>query len=280
MARMKKACIIGYPVKHSRSPVIHGYWLKRHGIEGSYGKEEVKPEDFAAFLKAMPSMGYAGANVTLPHKLDLLALADHCSDGARKIGAANMLWFENGRLHADNTDFVGFIASLDAEAPGWDDRRDVALVLGAGGASRAIVHGLLARGVSRVMVANRTLATAEAMARDFGIAIVPCAWQDAGRYVGEANLIVNTTSLGMSGQPLLDLPLDTAGPETVLADAVYVPLRTALITTAAARGLRAVGGLGMLLHQAVPSFERWFGLRPEVTPELTRLVEADVLGSR
>lgn len=276
---MKKACIIGYPVKHSRSPVIHGYWLKSLGIAGSYGKEEVKPEDFRAFLKAMPSLGYAGANVTIPHKLALLALADHCSDSARKIGAANMLWFEDGRLLADNTDCVGFIASLDAEAPGWDERRDLALVLGAGGASRAIVHGLIGRGFARVIVANRTLAAAEAMARDFGRAVVPCAWLDAAPQVGSAGLIVNTTSLGMSGQPALDLPLAAAGKATVVADAVYVPLRTPLIEAAAARGLRVVGGLGMLLHQAVPSFERWFGLRPEVTPELTCLVEADVLGA-
>jgi shikimate dehydrogenase len=276
---MKKACIIGYPVKHSRSPIIHGYWLKGLGIAGSYGKEEVKSEDFRAFLKAMPSLGYAGANVTIPHKLALLALADHCSDSARKIGAANMLWFEDGRLLADNTDCAGFIASLDAEAPGWDERRDVALVLGAGGASRAIVHGLIERGFAHVIVANRTLAAAEAMARDFGRAVVPCSWQDATKHVGEANLIVNTTSLGMDGQPPLDLPLTGAGAETTVTDAVYVPLRTALITAAAARGLRTVGGLGMLLHQAVPSFERWFGIRPVVTPELTRLVEADVLGA-
>jgi shikimate dehydrogenase len=276
---MKKACIIGYPVKHSRSPIIHGYWLKRHGIEGSYTREEVKPEDFAAFLRKMPSMGYAGANATLPHKRDLLALADDCSDSARTIGAANMLWFEGDRLCADNTDFVGFIASLDAEAPRWDETRDLALVLGAGGAARAIVHGLVSRGVSRVIVANRTLSSAEALARDFGKAVVPCVWQDVARHVGEANLIVNTTSLGMTGQPPLELPLQSARPGTVVADAVYVPLRTGLVIDAAARGLRTVGGLGMLLHQAVPSFEKWFAVRPEVTPELTRLVEADVLGT-
>lgn len=276
---MKKACIIGYPVKHSRSPLIHNYWLKLHGIEGSYGKEEVKPEDFAAFLKAMPSLGYVGGNATLPHKRDLLALADHCSADARRIGAANMFWFEDGRLHAGNTDFAGFIASLDAGAPGWDECRDVTLVLGAGGAARAIVHGLLARGMGRIIVANRTLAAAEALARDFGSAVIPCSWQDAASQAGAAGLIVNTTSLGMSGQPPLDLPLTAAGDATVVADAVYVPLRTPLIEAAAARGLRVVGGLGMLLHQAVPSFERWFGLRPRVTPELTRLVEADVLGA-
>jgi shikimate dehydrogenase len=273
---VKKACIIGYPVKHSRSPLIHGHWLKKHGLEGSYGMEEVKPEDFADFIRAMPDRGYAGGNITIPHKTALLALAKHRTAGADAVGAANTLWFENGEPCVDNTDVPGFLASLDQDAPGWDRTGGIAMVLGAGGAGRGIVHGLKQRGFGRIVVANRTLSAAEALARDFGATVQPLLWREIERHLGNVDFLVNSTSLGMNGQPALELSLQALPETAVVTDAVYVPLETPLLLAAKARGLRTVGGLGMLLHQAVPGFERWFGLRPCVTPELTRLIEADV----
>lgn len=273
---MRKACIIGYPVAHSRSPLVHGYWLKHHGLVGSYDKAEVKPGDFQRFIHAMPEQGYGGGNITVPHKLAMLALAKHRSPAAVAVGAANTLWFEHGEICVDNTDIEGFVANLDAGAPGWDRNCEIALVLGAGGASRAIIYGLLQRGCERVLVANRTLSAVEALVQDFGPKIRALHWQDIPRQVPDVDILVNSTSLGMVGQGALDLDLGGLPGHAVVSDAVYVPLETELLARARLRGLQTVGGLGMLLHQAVPGFERWFGLRPAVTPALTRLVEADV----
>jgi shikimate dehydrogenase len=274
---MRKACVIGHPIGHSRSPVIHGHWLKRFGIEGEYGRRDVAPDAFPAFIRSARAEGYVGGNATIPHKAALFALADHRSADAEAVGAANTFWFEGDAVCVDNTDIHGFLANLDAGAPGWDKGAETALVLGAGGASRAIVYGLIKRGLERVIVANRTLATAEELRRDFGAVVAPVAWHDVERLLPDVDVLVNSTSLGMAGQGALDLSLSALPDHAVVTDAVYVPLETELLARAAIRGLRAVGGLGMLLHQAVPGFERWFGRRPEVTAELHDLVAADIV---
>lgn len=272
-----RACVIGWPVEHSRSPVIHRYWLDRYGIDGAYEKEAVRPEDFGRFLQALSDHGYMGANVTLPHKEAALRAADTADDAARAIGAANTLWLDpSGALSASNTDAYGFMTNLAAEAPDWNRVAGTALVLGAGGAARAVLHGLIGAGVPRILLANRTLAKAEGLAQIFGPKVEPIGWDDKAAFLSDCNLLVNTTSLGMTGQPPLDISL-AAFPETgVVADIVYVPLETTLLAEARARGLKAVNGLGMLLHQAVPGFQRWFGVAPEVTPELRAHVVASL----
>jgi shikimate dehydrogenase len=274
---MRKACIIGAPVKHSRSPLIHGHWLAEHGLAGTYDRAEVPRADFERFVQAMPDHGYVGGNATLPHKEALLKLSKNRTPAAEAAGAANTLWFENGDICCDNTDISGFLANLDAGAPGWHRQAETALVLGAGGAARGIVYGLLQRGLQRVLVANRTHAAAQELRTVFGSAVEPLHWLEAERALVDADLLVNTTSLGMVGQPALDLSLSHLPPHAVVTDAVYVPLETELLARARLRGHTTVGGLGMLLHQAVPGFARWFGVTPKVTPELTRLIEADVM---
>ena len=273
---MLKACIIGYPVAHSRSPIIHRHWLATHAIDGSYIHEEVKPENFASFVKSMPHNGFVGGNVTIPHKTSLLSLAAHRTKEAEAAGAANTLWFENGQPCVDNTDIKGFLANLDAAVDGWDKQAETAVVLGAGGASRGIIYGLLQRGFSRIILSNRTYSASEALVKIFGKAVTAVHWRETERWLSDADLLVNTTSLGMIGQPPLELHLANLPAYAVVTDAVYVPLETPLLTQARLRGLRTVGGLGMLLHQAVPGFERWFGIQPCVTSHLTRLIEADV----
>lgn len=270
----RAACLIGWPAAHSRSPLIHRHWLRELGIDGGYSIEAVPPEGFADFAMNLAHHGYVGGNVTIPHKERVLQLAD-CDDRAKAVGAANTLYVVGDRLHATNTDVEGFIANLDASAPGWDHATD-ALVLGAGGSSRAVVFGLLERGIARVRVANRGLERAQALAARFGDRVTPIAWDAIPGAMTDAGLLVNTTSLGMTGQP--DLPIDLAAlpAQAVVADLVYVPLATPLLAAASARGLRTADGLGMLLHQAVRGFELWFGQRPEVTPELRALVERDL----
>jgi shikimate dehydrogenase len=274
---MSKTCILGWPVKHSRSPLIHGHWLAKYGIAGSYERVEVSREDVVDFVRSMPDRGFVGANATLPHKETLLKLARHRTPAAEAAGAANTLWFENGELCCDNTDIGGFLASLDAGAPGWDHCAETALVLGAGGAARGIVYGLLQRGLSRIIIANRTFAAAEELRFLYGPAIEPLHWQETERMLVDCDLLVNTTSLGMVGQPAFDLSLTQLPPQAIVTDAVYVPLETELLARARLRGHTTVGGLGMLLHQAAPGFERWYGVKPEVTAELTQLIEADIL---
>lgn len=272
-----RAAVIGWPVAQSRSPMLHGHWLKTLGLPGSYGRIAVPPEEIEAFLAGLPASGLAGCNVTVPHKEAALAACAHVEPAARAIGAVNTLWIEAGKLYGANTDAYGCLANLDENAAGWDRNPGEAVVLGAGGAARAIVWGLTERGF-RVRIVNRTLARARDLADRFGSGTTAHGWDEVDRLLPESRLVVNTTSLGMSGKG--DLPIDLARlPETaVVTDAVYVPLETPFLAAARARGLRTVDGLGWLLHQAVPGFERWFGVRPEVTPELRALIVADIEG--
>lgn len=268
------ACLIGWPAAHSRSPLIHHYWLRTLGIEGGYNIEAVPPEGFAEFVLHLSARGFVGANVTIPHKERALALSTPDAR-ARGVGAANTLWFANGELRSTNTDVEGFINNLDASAPGWDAANE-AVVLGAGGAARAVVFGLIDRGIKQVHLVNRTIDRARALADQFGEAVHPAAWDSVGALLPRVGLLVNTTSLGMHGQPPLEIDVGLLPSAAVVADLVYVPLRTPLLAAAEARGLKTADGLGMLLHQAVRGFELWFGRRPQVTPELRALVEADL----
>lgn len=270
------ACVIGWPIKHSRSPLIHNHWLEQHGIGGRYTREAVEPETLDAFVARLRDGQFAGCNVTVPHKETVLALADEADAAARAIGAANTLWMESGVLHASNTDAYGFLANLDDGAPGWDSAGGSAFVLGAGGAARAILHALLERGFDTVHLANRTRSRAEELAAQSGPKVCVADWSDRNALCEGAGLIVNTTSLGMAGSPRLDIDLAAAKPETLVTDLVYAPLVTPLLEQAKAKGLATVDGLGMLLHQAVPGFEKWFGVRPAVTQELRALIVADL----
>jgi len=272
--RPPAACLIGWPAAHSRSPLIHRYWLRTLGIAGGYVIEAVPPDEFKDFIFRLSLRGFAGANVTIPHKEQVLTLT-RPDERARAVGAANTLWFQDGELCSTNTDVEGFINNLDAAAPGWDKAGE-ALVLGAGGSARAVLFGLIERGIRRVHLVNRTMERARALADQFGVSIVPAGWDAVGDLLPRAELLVNTTSLGMHGQPALELDVIRLPPNAVVADLVYVPLETPLLAAAHARGLKTADGLGMLLHQAVRGFELWFGRRPEVTPELRALIEADL----
>jgi shikimate dehydrogenase len=271
----RAACVIGFPAKHSRSPKLHGYWLDRYGIDGEYRIEEVSPEEVEAFITGLSSHGYVGANVTMPHK-DIAFRLSEPDDKARAIGAANTLWLDGGVLRATNTDGDGFVGSLDATAQGWDTHTDNAVVLGAGGASRSIVYALLGRGVNVVHVVNRTLAKAEAMRDSYGDGVKPAQWSELPGLMKSAGLLVNTTSLGMHGQPDLDIDITPLPGSAIVSDIVYVPLKTPLLAAAEARGLITSNGLQMLLHQAVRGFELWFGVRPEVTQEQFEMMAADI----
>jgi shikimate dehydrogenase len=268
------ACIIGWPVDHSRSPLIHNYWLKTYGIAGEYRREPVPPDQFSFFIKSLAAHGYAGANVTVPHKEAALALSQP-DDRARAVGAANTLWFDGG-LRSTNTDVEGFLNNLDACAPGWDRGLSKAVVLGAGGAARAVIYGLLTRSVPSVAVINRTPSRAEALCERFGERIHVAHWDELNGQLGDTALLVNTTTLGMHGQPDLAADFERLPGHAIVADLVYVPLVTPLLKAAKARGLRTADGLGMLLHQAVGGFTLWFGKKPEVTPQLRALLEADL----
>ncbi len=271
-----RAGVAGWPVEHSRSPLIHEHWLKRLGINAAYERFPVPPGAFAELAACIGKDGLVGSNVTVPHKVTAFAACDRRTPVAEALGAVNTLWREDGLLWGDNTDVAGFLANLDESAPGWDERPRLALVIGAGGAARAIVYGLVARGFEHVLLVNRTLSHAETLAKAYGDQIVAAPWDWRDAVLTGADLLVNTTVLGMVGHHALDLDVAELPTRAVVADIVYVPLRTPLIESARARGLRTAEGLGMLLHQAAPSFERWFGRLPEVTPELRALVEADV----
>ncbi len=268
------ACLIGWPAAHSRSPLIHKYWLKELGLQGDYRIEPVEPAAFAGFVAQLRVKGYIGANVTIPHKEQALAVSLP-DDRAHAIGAANTLYFEGDELHSTNTDVEGFIDNPDAVAPGWDTIED-ALVLGAGGSARAVIFGLLDRGVARVYLANRTVERAHDLAGQFGERVVVIDEARIGDVLPRAGLLVNTTSLGMKGQPPLAIDVSLLASGTAVADLVYLPLETSLLQSARARGLKTADGLGMLLHQAVRGFELWFGVRPEITQELRALIEADL----
>ena len=271
----KAVCVIAWPAGHSRSPLIHNYWIKQHKLDAEYRREAVPPDKFTDFIRNLQANGYVGANISVPHKETVLKLSEP-DDRARAVGAANMLWYDDNRLRSTNTDVEGFLANLDAATPGWDRGLSTAVVLGAGGGARAVIFGLLARDVGRIYVINRTEARAKALQKKFGSRVQVAGWEETTGLLGGAGLLVNTTTLGMVGQPPLELNL-RCPPSLVVADLVYDPLVTGLLGSARARGLRTADGLGMLLQQAVRGFERWFGIRPEVTAELRALVEADLL---
>ena len=274
---MKRACVIGYPVAHSRSPLIHGYWLREYGIDGEYTRREVHPDEIDGFLQNFAGQGLAGCNVTLPHKEAAARNAKHASAVVRALGVANTLWLSNGELHADNTDVAGFLSHLDDTVPGWDGRTQHALVFGAGGAARSIVYGLKQRGVAKLTLVNRTRERAAALAAELKLDLDVADYDHANALLATTDLLVNTTSLGMKGQPPLAVDLKTLKPGAAVSDIVYVPLETDLLRQARERGHATIDGLGMLLHQAVPGFERWFGVRPKVTAALREIVVADLL---
>ncbi|MDX3928411.1 MAG: shikimate dehydrogenase [Shinella sp.] len=273
---VNRAFVTGYPVKHSRSPLIHGYWLEKFGISGSYVRQEVHPADFPAFLAALKdgSSGFCGGNVTIPHKETAYRLADRPDELSAELGAANTLWLEKGRLHATNTDGIGFTANLDDRACGWD-KAEKAVILGAGGASRAIVQAVRDRGFREVHVVNRTLARARELADRFGPKIHAHPMEALRDVQQGAGLFVNTTSLGMDGEPVQKLDFSPLAEGAIVTDIVYVPLRTPFLVQAEDQGFTTVDGLGMLLHQAVPGFEKWFGRRPVVDDDLRRIIVDD-----
>lgn len=271
--RIPLAGVIGHPIAHSRSPALHGYWLKAYGIRGHYVPMDVAQEDLETVLRALPKAGFVGCNITIPHKEKVLALADVISDRAALIGAANTLVFRpDGRIYADNTDGYGFTANLREAAPHWDASLGPAGVLGAGGAARAIIAALIAAGCPEVRVANRTRARAEVLRGEFGARLVVYDWAQAANMVEGVATLVNTTSLGMTGKPDLRVPFDALPDSAVVTDCVYTPLQTRFLVEAAQHGCITVDGFGMLLHQAVPGFERWFDQRPEVTAALREQV--------
>jgi shikimate dehydrogenase len=271
----RAACVIGWPAKQSRSPRLHGYWLRRYGIDGDYRIEEQPPEAFAAFVADLAAHGYVGANVTMPHKDAAFALSQP-DDRARAVGAANTLWLEGDTLRSTNTDVEGFVDALDAMAPGWDRTTRSAVILGAGGTGRAIAYGFLERGLGEIHVVNRTLAKAEEIRARFGSAIHPASWEDLPRLLRDTRLLANATSVGMIGKDRMAFDLSPMPEGSVVADAVNVPLVTPLLAAAEQRGFRTSNGLEMLLRQAVRGFQLWFGVRPEVTDELRQLIAADI----
>ncbi len=276
---MKRACVIGWPITHSRSPLIHGAWLRQYGIDGAYSKEPVKPEDLESFLSSLRTHGFAGCNVTVPHKEAAFAAASKREPSAVAVGAANTLWFENDELICANTDTYGFMANLENRAPDWRKGTGPIVVLGAGGSARAVVHGFLEDGRKDIRVFNRSLERGELLAKHFGERVTAWPWAARQEHVPEAAVIVNTTTLGMNGAGSPEMDFSRVRRGAVAADLVYVPLATEFLKSAEAHGLVAVDGLGMLLHQAVPGFEKWFGVRPDVTPELYDLIAKDISGS-
>jgi shikimate dehydrogenase len=265
LQRIPLAGVIGNPIAHSKSPRLHRHWLAKYGIAGDYVPLHVDKDDLAEVLRALPRMGFVGANVTIPHKVAALEIADHVSDRATLIGAANTLIFhEDGKIIADNTDGYGFLANLKQGAPDWRPDLGPAAVLGAGGAARAVIVSLLDAGVPEILLANRTRTKADVLRSEFGSRVRAFEWVQAGNMIEAATTVVNTTSLGIVGSPELRVPLDGLQPGTVVTDLVYNPLRTHLLDEAEKAGCTVVDGLGMLLHQGVPGFERWFGVRPEV----------------
>lgn len=273
---MIKACVIGWPISHSRSPLIHGYWLKQHGIDGSYTRQPVEPTALGTFLGCLSANGYAGCNVTIPHKENAFRLVTPADQSTERLGAVNTVFLRNGQILGTNTDGEGFINSLQKSAPGVSLANARAVVLGAGGASLAVVNAILEQGAAEVVVVNRTIEKAEQLRMRWGPRVMPIAWDRAAEQLSECTLLVNTTSLGMTGQPELEVDLSRLESSAVVTDIVYTPLRTKLLEDAARRGHTVVEGLGMLLHQAVRGFSLWFGVTPAVTQELYSLVARDI----
>lgn len=282
MSHPPKALIIGRPVKHARSPLIHQFWLSELGLEGSYERQEVMPGAVEAILRELPARGFRGGNVTVPHKEEAFAACDDLTDVAKAAGAVNTVWFEKGRLCGDNTDGTGFVAHLDQTYPGWAENRPDILILGAGGAARGLMVPLIDRNPGTITLTNRSAERAEILAADIRkarpdaeIRVIP--WEMRGAALVKTALLINSTSLGMNGQPPLDIDPAALPSNAIVADIVYVPLETPLLAAARARGLKTLDGLGMLLHQAVPGFERWFGVKPRVTEALRQHILADLV---
>jgi shikimate dehydrogenase len=273
---MKKACVIGHPVSHSRSPLIHGYWLKKYGLQGSYESRDIHPDDLQHFLKSLPQSEYCGCNVTLPHKEQAASLVDEPSPTSKLLQSVNTVYVRDGKTCGTSTDGEGFYQNLLSEVPDFDAAGRSAFVLGAGGSASAIVGELVARGFQRIAISNRTFSRAQELQTKFGLPVVAVKTIDMHRELQNCHLLINTTSMGMNGANESRLSLEKVSASCIVADIVYVPLKTALILAAEARGLRTVPGLGMLLHQAVPGFELWFGVRPVVTPDLYDLVSQDI----
>ncbi len=272
-SKIPLAAVIGHPVAHSKSPNVHGYWLRKYGLKGHYIPMDIAPEKLADLLPRLADLGFVGANVTIPHKEKVMDIADLITDRATLIGAANTLIFrKDGRIHADNTDGYGFIENIRQAIPDWNPKSGPAVVFGAGGASRAVLASLLDVGVPQIMLTNRTRIRAEKLKEDFGNRVQVVEWVQAGNVLEDADLVVNTTSLGMTGKPEMRVPLDGLKRGAIVNDLVYTPLRTRLLATAEGKGCRTVDGLGMLLHQAVPGFERWFGQRPVVDEDVRSAV--------
>ena len=267
--KTKVAGIMGWPVSHSKSPPLHGYWLRLHGINGTYIPLPVAPENLRKALRALPAMGFAGVNLTVPHKEAALKIVDEITPAAYRVGATNTISvLDDGRLAADNTDVTGFVANLRQQAPSWDPAAGPAVVLGAGGASRAVCVGLIDAGCPEIRLVNRTPKRARVLAKSIGGNVVGHLWTERDEILADAALLVNTTTLGMAGQPSLEIRVERLPSHAAVTDIVYTPLDTPLLSAARNRGLVAVDGLGMLLHQAAPAFAAWFGRTPEVTSAL------------
>jgi shikimate dehydrogenase len=272
---VKRAFVIGHPIAHSRSPLIHGHWIERYRVDGSYEAIDVAPGDLPAFFERLKAGEFVGGNVTIPHKEQVFALVDALDPLAEEIGAVNTLVLQGAAgVRGFNTDYMGFLGNLDQHAPGWDQRLDEVVVLGAGGAARAILVALKSRNAGKIHLLNRTVGKAEDLALEYGGRIACAGLGEFAARAGNAGLIVNTSSVGMKGTSFEGVDLSVVPKAAVVTDIVYVPLVTPLLAEAQRLGLRTVDGLGMLLHQAVPGFEAWFGVKPEVTPELRALVEA------
>ncbi|MBI3050572.1 MAG: shikimate dehydrogenase [Acidobacteria bacterium] len=269
---------MGWPVMHSRSPMLHNYLMKQHGLVGTYVPLAIKPENLAPALRGLAPLGFSGCNITIPHKEQALTIADHVDEVARRIGAVSCVTVRpDGSLAATNNDAFGFVQNILQHQPAWRADAGPAVVIGAGGGARAVVYSLAERGARDIRVVNRTRPRAEALVREFGAPVQAAAWEDRHRALEGAALLVNTTSQGMVGQPPLDLVLDTLPTRALVCDIVYVPVETPLLAAARRRGNRTVDGLGMLLHQARPAWQAWFGIDPPITPELRAHVEASIL---
>lgn len=273
---MRRACVIGWPVNHSRSPIVHNYWLELHAIDGDYGRVTVAPGALRDFLGKLEDNGFIGCNVTLPHKEAAFACVKAADEATKRLGVVNTVFRHDGKTFGTTTDGEGFMANLAAGAAGFSIRNERAVILGAGGAAMSVVGALADAGAAEIAVANRTAERVEILRRKFGAVIVPVDWQAKDGALSECHLLVNTTVLGMKGQPPVDIDLSRLAADAVVADIVYTPLETGLLKAARTRGNRTAGGLGMLLHQAVRGFELWFGVRPAVTSELYALVARDI----
>ncbi len=273
----QKAFVIGHPIAHSRSPHIHNFWIKKHGLEAEYEAFDVSPEHLGHFVDRVKGGEFVGGNVTIPYKQAIMEHCDYLSTSARAIGAVNTLHVENGRLQGSNSDHFGFSDNLDQQVPGWERSLQTAIVLGAGGAARSVIYALLERKLEHVFVLNRTAEKAKKLAAFFGEHVTGASLDEFNNFAGLAGLLVNCSAVGMGGTRFENLDLDEMPKSALVNDIVYTPLETPLLSMASKYGLRTVDGLGMLLHQAIPGFEKWFDIRPEVTPELRSMLERTVM---